>query len=123
MINTSIKKIVKHLLKVDIRTRGNDTLLQIRSLESQGLAKRMERTRFGTGWFIKESDILSGKISRSFNESVRRCRQKVQEYGEFLPPDTILEERRSAQEKMRHNHTLFPEYDKNQSILIDQEGN
>lgn len=104
MIN--IKDIVKHLLQIDRRTRGNDTLLQFKIIERLGFARYMDHTRYGNGWFIRENDILNGKISSSIMETIRRSRQKIQENGQLLPTDTILEERMKSQEKMRMISTL-----------------
>ena len=89
---------VRRLLEIDCRTRGNDTLLQMKVLEREGLIKRFNQTRYGPGWFIRESDILSGKISSSVMETIRRARQKIQEHGKLLPTDIVVEQRLKASE-------------------------
>ena len=102
-----IRPFVQHLLEIDPRTRSNDTLLQIKTLERMGLATHLNHTsRFGSCYIIREKDILNHKISPGFNESVRRTRQKIQETGELLPRDTILEQRYRAQDQMQKQISL-----------------
>ena len=102
-----LKPLIRHILEIDPQTRSNDTLLQIKALQRLGLATYLDHTsRFGSCYIIREKDILNGKISRSFNTSVRRTRQKIQEAGELLPRDTVLEQRMKAQEQMRKQISL-----------------
>ena len=102
-----LKPLIKHLLEIDPRTRSNDTLLQIKTLERLGLATHLDHTsRFGSCYIIREKDILSHAISPGFNETVRRSRQKIQENGELQPRDTILENRMHAQDQMHRQISL-----------------
>ena len=104
---TKLQPLIRRMLEIDHRTRSNDTLLQIKILQRLGLATYLDHTsRFGSCYIIKEKDILNGNISRSFNTTVRRARQKIQEKGELLPRDTILEQRMQAQEQMRKQISL-----------------
>lgn len=111
-----MKDIVRHLLQIDRRTRGNDTLLQFKIIERLGHAKYLDHTRYGNGWFIRENDILNGKISSSIMETIRRSRQKIQETGQLLPTDTIMEDRMHSQEQMHRIST----FDFNQPTLFNE---
>ena len=104
---TKLRPLIRHILEIDPRTRSNDTLLQMKTLERLGLASHLSHTsRFGSCYIIREKDLLSHKISPGFMESVRRSRQKIQENGELLPRDTILESRMQAQDQMHKQISL-----------------
>lgn len=92
MLNTQIKDIVRHKLIKDIRTRDNDNLLAsliwFDELKSKGLE---EVSAFG---FLK----MYSTGSFMNYESIRRCRQKIQELEPSLRGQNYEERKRKDKE-------------------------
>lgn len=96
-------KLVRHFLQIDPRCRANDLLLCMRVCERQELCRRVDRTRWGSGWFFKEYDVANYRIPSGILETITRARRKVQELDPTLKPDTNTQSRRAINEVKMKN--------------------
>ena len=100
----NLKDIVTHLLRFDIRTRENDLWLIIKVGERSNYCKRYRLFNGKYAYIFNEHDVLEGNIPRSFMDTIRRTRQKIQEdRPELKPSPTIQTQRKRAEWKMRLN--------------------
>jgi len=86
-LNKKAEQLVLNVLRDHPETRSDDKELIIQAWEAQGLALTYYQK-------AKLRQIFS-------NETIRRCRQKIQESGLFLPDDKTRRGRRLKQERMR----------------------
>lgn len=86
----NVSDTVRHMLKTDKDTRSNDILLIMRVLERKGYIRFVANTRFGSGYFINQNDINTGRIPKGIIESIRRSRQKIQSEEPSLRPNPII---------------------------------
>jgi hypothetical protein len=98
-----IMELVRHFLRTDPRTRGNDLLLCMRVCERMELCRRVDRTRWGSGWFFKEFNVINNVIPSGILETVRRSRQKIQELHPELKPDIKTQSQRTIKEVKMKN--------------------
>ena len=90
------KDIVMHFLKCYPETRENDLLLIMKVCERKGYCKHMRSYR-GDAFFFLERD-MKNVIPRSFFDTIRRTRQKIQEEHPELKPSPEMQDLRKSRE-------------------------
>ena len=81
-----VKDVVRRVLKSDPRARADDTWLILQVLRSMGYA------------IFIPYEKMDGMPAF---ESITRCRRKIQEEGDMLPSDSVLDGRAENRERMR----------------------
>ena len=98
--NLPLSELVEHLLNVDQLCRENDLYLIMKVCERMGYCKRLRGYNGHYQIVFNEQDVMGGRIPRSFMDTVRRTRQKLQECNPGLKPCLGVQVGRKAQETM-----------------------
>jgi hypothetical protein len=91
-----LKDTVRHFLMTDMLTRENDLYLILRVCERRGYCTKVRRFNEQYVYVFDERKVLTNSIPRSFFDTVRRTRQKLQEENSDLRPVSGVYEARQA---------------------------
>jgi len=81
LLGSEIVQHILHILKTDKQCKGNDARLIMKVCERMGLCKYLRDSQGHYAWIFRETDINSGKIHSGTLETIRRYRQKINQYG------------------------------------------
>lgn len=96
--STSLNDLIRHFLETDILTRENDLYLIFKVCERIGYCKHLRGFNGHYSFTFSEQDIVGGRIPRSFMDTVRRTRQKLQQNNPGLRPSVDIQMGRKARE-------------------------
>jgi len=108
-----IYDLVKNLLTDYPELRDDDRKLHWRVWEKLGFVNSYNNDVFDNGYMITEDSYLEATST----ETIRRCRQKIQELHPDLQSSKWMKKQREAIEKQRGTH-IFREEIKEQMGLI-----
>lgn len=96
--SNSLNGLIRHFLETDNLTRENDLYLIFKVCERIGYCKHLRGFNGHYSFTFSEQDIVGGRIPRSFMDTVRRTRQKLQQNNPGLRPSVDIQMGRKARE-------------------------